>query len=390
MSLIYLDHSATTLPNPETLTYYQACLHKFSGNPASLHRLGQQAAQAILDSQKTIARAIDCRPQDIVLTSGGSESINWALKGYVAANPKRGQKIITAAGEHAATRESLAALQKQGYTIVTLPVNSQGQPDLAALEQALDQDTVLLTFLLVNNETGAQLPVEQIIALRNRLRPLAAIHLDGVQAFGKIPVSFTQLGVELLSGSGHKFGTPKGIGFLVKKANVQLEPLIHGGGQQNGQRAGTENAPLVAVLAHCLQSASDNLPDKISWTRRLREHLLAELRQHGVEYAMLSPPDGVPQITCLAFPGLRGETLLHALEQSQIYVSTGSACSSKHKGPSATLLAMGYRRQVVECSIRISLNHTNSLSEVTQTAQAIAVACQKYQRRPIHDQPPSR
>ena len=383
MSLIYLDHSATTLPTPEVLNYYHDCLQQVSGNPASLHRLGQLAEQAIKDSRQSIARTIDCRPQDIVFTSGGSESINWALKGYVAANPKRGRKIITAAGEHAATREALAALQKLGYTIVTLPLDAQGQPDLAALEQALDQETCLLTFMLVNNETGSLLPTDSIVALRNRLRPLAAIHLDGVQAFGKIPVSFHKLNVDMISGSGHKFGAPKGIGFLVKKANVHLEPLIHGGGQQNGQRAGTENAPLVATLAHCLQETCDHLPDQARQTLELRQHLLSGLRQQDIDYAMLSPLDGVPHITCLAFPGLRGETLLHALEQELIYVSTGSACSSKRKGPSATLLAMGFRRQLVECSIRISLNQANTLAEVAQVAQAIAAACQKYQRRPL-------
>ena len=380
MAPIYLDHSATTLPEPAILDYFHEQLLSLSANPASLHRLGQAAAQSIQASRKIVANALGCKPEEIVWTSGGSESINMALKGYIEANPKRGSTIIAAAGEHAATKETLKYLASRGYQIRIIPLQQNGQIDLAALAQAIDDDTVLITCLHVNNETGAVHPIEDIVRLRNQKRPLAAIHLDGVQACGKIPVHFSQLGVDLFSASGHKFGAPKGIGFLLVRHGIRVSPLIHGGGQQNGRRAGTENAPLIATLARACAQAVREQAKRYESCQQFRQLLLDELGQRGVSYAMLSPPGGVPQILNLAFPGLRGETLLHALELSEIYISTGSACSSHHQGPSDVLLAMGNPRAVAECSVRISFAAVNTPAEISQTAQAIAEACQKYRR----------
>ncbi|MDD2533651.1 MAG: cysteine desulfurase family protein [Eubacteriales bacterium] len=382
MSLIYLDHCATTLPDEITLTYYLEQLREHSGNPASLHRLGQLAAASIMSSNKQMASLIGCQPNEIIWTSGGSESINLALKGYVAANPKRGRTIITAAGEHRATQETLAALTREGYCVVTIPIDRTGQLDLDTLEKVLDDNTILMTFLAVNNETGAILPIEKIVEIKNRKRPLAAIHLDAVQAFGKIPLQFSSTGVDFISGSGHKFGTPKGIGFLIKKQKIRLTPLIHGGGQQSGLRSGTENAPLVATAVFALNRANQNILQKINHCQNLREHLLSDLQQSQTEYVIISPPAGAPQILNLAFPGLRGETLQHALERSDVMISTGSACSSRHKGPSDVLMAMGMTKAVAECSIRISLDDNNTQAEMIATARAIHDACTKYRRSP--------
>lgn len=380
MAHIYLDHSATTLPDNETLEFFHEQLINLSGNPASLHRLGQAAAKSIKNSKRIVAESFGCRNDEIVWTSGGSESINMALKGYVAANPKRGMTIVTAAGEHAATNETLKYLTGQGYRIRIVPLNPDGRINLDELEAAIDEDTILITCLHVNNETGAVQPVEEIVRLRNKKRPIAAIHLDGVQACGKIPVHFARLGVDLFSGSGHKFGSPKGIGFLLIRHGIRVKPLIHGGGQQNGLRSGTENAPLIATLARSCAEAASNLAVKQDHCRQLRQQLLDELGQSGVAYAMLSPPDGIPQILNLSFPGLRGETLQHALELSDIFISTGSACSSHKKGSSEVLLAMGLSKDVADCSIRISLSAANTPAEIALTARTIAEACQKYRR----------
>lgn len=380
MAQIYLDHSATTLPDPATLDYYLEQIRLFSANPASLHRLGQAAAQSIQASRKMIATAFGCKPGEIVFTSGGTESINMALKGYADANPKRGSTILAAAGEHHATQETLGYLASHGYRMRKIAIKSNGQVDLDELEQAIDSDTLMITCLHVNNETGAVQPIEEIVRIRNQKRPLAAIHLDSVQACGKIPVHFSQLGVDLLSASGHKFGTPKGVGFLIIRKGILVSPLIHGGGQQNGLRSGTENAPLAAVMANCSSQAAENLASNYTCCQHLRQQLLNELEQAGVSFKVISPPDGVPQILNLAFPGLRGETLQHALEMSDVFVSTGSACSSHRKGPSDVLLAMGWPKAVAEASIRISLSSANQQEEITRTAEAIAAACKKYRR----------
>lgn len=369
-------------PDPKALEHYLQHLEQFPANPSSLHQLGQVAAHSIRQSKEELAALTACRPDEFYLTSGGSESINWAIKGYVNANPKRGRTIITSAGEHQATRETLLALARQGFKIIEIALDSQGVPDLAALEQAINDDTILITMLWVNNETGSVLPVDKLVEIRNRKRPLTAIHLDAVQAFGKIEVSFLQSGVEMLSGSGHKFGTPKGIGFLIKKQNIRLEPLIHGGGQQNGQRGGTENEAAYAVLAYCLQQASARIAQNRSHCQNLQAALLNQLKQTSLDMQKLSPESGIPHILNLAFPGLRGETLQHALETAQIYCSTGSACSSHHKGPSKTLLAMGFSQSIATCSVRLSFHHSNTLEEIDVVAKAMIEAVQKYQRSP--------
>ncbi|MDD2456937.1 MAG: cysteine desulfurase family protein [Eubacteriales bacterium] len=380
MALIYLDHSATTWPAEETIADYARDLGLYAANPASLHRLGQQAARLIRDSKTSLAHSLSCQPSEVILTSGGSESINMALKGTVAANPKRGRTIVTLAGEHAATRETVACLEKQGFIIRKVALRTDGQVDLDQLAAAIDDDTVLITVLLVNNETGVIQPLDQIVAIRNRKRPRAAIHVDGVQACGKIPVRFDQLGVELFSGSGHKFGAPKGVGFLLVKKGLSIQPLIHGGGQQSGLRGGTENAPLAASLARSLARSVSDLTRSSIHCQNLQDILLQELRRLGVAFARISPETAVPQILNLAFLGLRGETLQHALEQEDLFVSTGSACSSHKKGPSEVLLAMGVSRAVADCSIRISLSECNTTEEMVLAAGAIARACQKYRR----------
>jgi cysteine desulfurase len=380
LAYIYLDHSATTLPSAATLAKYQEDLLELSGNPASLHPLGVRAAQAIRASKERIAGALQARPDEVILTSGGSEAINTALKGYVAANSRRGRTIVTLEGEHAATRESLAFLSRQGYTIRTVPLTADGKADLEALAQAVDADTLLVTCLLVNNETGVVQPVESIVRLVREKQPLAAIHLDAVQACGKIPVRFASLGVDLLSGSGHKTGAPKGIGWLLIRRGLRLEPLIHGGGQQQGLRSGTENAPLAVCLADCLTQAVAAQEAGAAICDQLRSWLLTELNRQAVDFVRLSPLDAIPQILCLAFPGLRGETLLHALEKEDILVSTGAACSSHKKRPSPVLTAMGVPQDLAACSIRISLAATNTPDEITAVAAAIARACKKYRR----------
>jgi cysteine desulfurase len=377
---IYLDHSASGLPDPAILDYYHQQIGLVMANPASLHRLGLQASRLIKESRTRLATSLHCRPDEILFTSGGTESINTAIKGYMGHNPKRGRTILCPAGEHSATRQILAYMENQGYKARQIPLESDGTMNLAKLAAAIDSDTAMITGLLVHNETGSVNPIRDLVRLRDQINPRTAIHLDAVQAIGKLPIRFDQMGIDLLSASGHKFGAPKGSGFLLIRKGTLIEPLIHGGGQQHGLRGGTENAPLCAAMALALEQATLKLDTTIEHCRHLAKTLLDSLDRRQVAYQRLSPDCAIPQILNLSFPGLRGETLQHALEAEEIYLSTGSACSSSQRGPSRALLAMGISRTVAECSIRVSLSVTNTSEEMQQTAAAIDQACQLYRR----------
>ncbi|HBP38886.1 MAG TPA: cysteine desulfurase NifS [Clostridiales bacterium] len=368
---IYLDHTATARPWPDVIACLSSQLELQYANPASLHRLGQSAAASLRQSRQQIAAALGCSENELILTSGGSESINFAIKGAAAANPRLPKRIIISDGEHAAVTESAAYLRQLGWQTEILPLLPNGQADLLALEQALREPAALISLIHVSNETGAVNPVDSIVSLRNRLQPAAIIHLDAVQSLGRQPVNFRSTGVDLLSGSGHKVGAPKGIGWLLVRQGIRLTPLIHGGGQQGGLRSGTENPPLAAALAFAINVALQDQAGKEQQVRQLRRLLLDELQNRGQPYQVLSPDDGVPQILCIAFPGLRGETLMQALAAREICVSTGAACSARRQKKNRILQSMGIPVNLAESSIRISLAAVNTEDEIRITAQAI-------------------
>ena len=372
---IYLDHSATAEPWPDVLDYFASQLRKSFANPSSMHRLGRQAEKSLDDSCQQLAAALGCQHDELILTSGGSESINLAIKGFAGANPRLGNRIVTSCGEHAATVETLKYLRLHGFEVVEVPLLPSGRIDLKILAEALAKPTALISLIHVSNETGSVNPVEAVVRLRNQLQPAAAIHLDAVQSVGRLPVNFQQMGIDLLSGSGHKVGAPKGIGWLIVRQGTRLTPQIHGGGQQHGLRSGTENPPLTAAMALAVKLTAGDLAEKTLIVNSLRLQLLAALSGAGVSYDVLSPADGVPHILAIAFPGLRGETLLHALEAREIYVSTGSACSSRKKKHNPVLRAMGVPDHLAACAIRISLSARNTPEEIVQAAQAIAESC---------------
>lgn len=352
-----------------------ANLTEFYANPSSAHRLGQSAEKNLTDSKLKISTLLGCHKSELLLTSGGSESINLAIKGYLAANPRQGLRVISSQGEHAATAESLSFLRQQGYTCEEIPLSPDGCIDLENLAKAMQQPAALLSLIHVSNESGAVNNLAEIVRLRNQLQPQMAIHLDAVQTLGRQPLNFHHMGIELLSGSGHKVGAPKGIGFLLIKKGVRLQPMIHGGGQQQGLRSGTENPPLAAALAQAIELTIDDLSAKEARIRLLRDQLLAGLQEDKVEYQVLSPEHGVPQILLISFPGLRGETMLHALEAREIYVSTGAACSSKQKKANRILQAMGVPAKLADCAIRISLAASNTEDEIEETCKAIGDNC---------------
>lgn len=348
-------------------------------NPASPHRAGL-AAEASLDASRTrIARQLGCEPRELVLTSGGTEAINLALKGTFWTRSAR-CRIIISRGEHAATREAAAWLEGQGCAVVRLPLTRSGTVCLDSLADALREPADLVSLIHVSNETGAINPVGEITALIDRLQPNTRLHLDGVQTWGKLAWSYRGCGAAMISGSGHKIGAPKGIGWLIRSHKHRLEPLISGGGQQSGFRSGTENPPLAAALALALEESLATLPEQISQIGRLHAQLRDRLSRLGDKAVILSPPDAAPQILTVAFPGLRGVTLMQALSAEDICVSTGAACSSRRSAVNPVLQAMGCDDQTASCAIRISLAETNTPADIDTVAAAIAAHCQRLQR----------
>lgn len=377
---IYLDYAATAPLKREVFDIYTEQLQTNYANPASLHGPGLEAEKSLNLSRKKIAELLGAAKARLILTSGGSESINTALKGLFQVKSRQGKKLIISAGEHPAVRKTADFLESRGIKLDVLPLTARGTIDLDCLEKALAEPTALLSIIHVSNETGAVNPLREITAVRNRCQPDTLIHLDAVQAPGKIALDFSRLGVDMLSGSGHKIGAPKGIGWLLLRRGIHLEPLIHGGGQQDNMRAGTENAPLAAALAAALELTVTGTGAGREKVRTLRDYYISLLDDYGIRYELVSPADGVPHILAIAFPGIRAETMLHALEAKQVYVSAGSACSSRKRQINPVLKAMRLQSDLAESTIRLSFAPELTAGEMA-TAAAATYECYKYLRR---------
>lgn len=359
-------------PDDAMVDYYASQIKAFPANPASMHQVGHDAMKALESAIRTLSGHFGCRPDEITLTSGGTESINLALKGTIEANPRLGRRIVISAAEHAAVVNTARWLSGQGCEVETVPLTRMGTVDLAHLEKALQEPCALVSLIYVNNETGAVNPIEEIVRIRNQLQPTTRIHLDGVQATGKIPWNFADLGVDLFSGSGHKFAAPRGIGWLIHRKGLRIHPLLHGGGQQKNLRSGTENVPLARALVKAVEEAFAGVEKAREHVAGCRHSLLDQLDQLGVSYVLLSPDGAVPHIVNLSVQGLRGETLLHALADRQIMVSTGSACSSKSKSASPVLKAMSIPPETAAGSVRISISSRECPDDMRHTARQIA------------------
>jgi len=324
----------------------------------------------------TIAGILKCRSDEIIFTSCGSESVNTAIRGYLDANPRAGKHIISTRTEHKATLETLRFLEESGYEVTYLCVGKDGRPDLVQLEQSIRPDTALITLTHVNNETGAIVPVREVEALRSRINPRTRIHLDCVQSFGKLAIVPATMGIDMASFSGHKIHAVKGIGLLYVRKGCRIHPLIYGGGQQGGIRSGTESPYLSGALALALSLAEKDRENALSRVTILKKELLDGLSDLGI--AVMSPQDGLPYVVNVAFPQFESETMLHALEERDIFVSTVSACSSKSKKVSYVLLEMGVDRRMAQNAVRFSFSRFSTGDEVRQVCAAIHEIYEKY------------
>lgn len=375
---IYFDNSATTKPLPEVarLVYESLSSEDGFGNPGSLHRLGVLAEKNYTESAEKIAKLLSCKKEELIFTSCGSESVNTAILGYIHQNPRAGKKIISTRTEHKASLESLARLEKEGYEICYIPVLENGKPDLQVLSDSIDDNTALITFTHVNNETGSILPLEEIVSIRNKKNRNTKIHLDCVQSLGKLPIALSRMGIDMASFSGHKIHALKGFGLLYIKSGVRIQPLIIGGGQQRGLRSGTQSPYLASAFAYALEKASEGLSENLERLTALRDAFAEELVKLGA--VILSPDDALPYVLNVSFPAFQSETMLHCLEEQEIYVSTVSACSSKTKAVSYVLLEMGVRREIAQNAVRFSFCRFNTEDEMKQVVVAIRFIYEKY------------
>lgn len=367
---IYLDYAAASPICTDVLDSYYSDLKEVYANPASSHSAGHKALTMIEEARSILAQVFRSNTSDLIFTSGGTESINLALKGLSGAYTRLPRKIFITAGEHEATRKIAASINYDLSEISLDPVSCT--VDLQELMDAIeDQKPGIISLILVSNETGAVTPIADIVALIRKLSPRTKIHLDAVQAAGKIPLNFISFDCDLMSISGHKFGSPKGIGLLIKKPKILLKPIILGGGQQSGFRSGTENAPLVRALARAAELADADIEENYKKCRSHRKLFISKLSELTDEFRIVSPANGVPQILLLTFPRLRGETLVNAASNRGVYISHGSACSSLSREGNATLRNLGLTDQEVLGTVRISFSKILSSENVVNAAQII-------------------
>lgn len=372
MSDIYLDNSATTQPYPEVVAEISETLFKTYGNPSSLHRKGLESERKIEQAREMIAKTLGAKKQEIFFTSGGTEGNNLALLGAARAYQARGKHIISSQVEHKSVLHPLSRLEEEGFQVTYLPVDKQGRVNLQDLVKALREDTILVSIMYVNNETGTLQPIEEMGDILKEHRKVL-FHVDAVQAYGKIPVKVKEKSIDLLTLSAHKIHGPKGIGALFVRSGVHLQPLIYGGGQEHGLRSGTENVAGIAGFAKAVQITMKSLEEASAHMRELQGALISGI-QREIPHVRINTPKAdvsAPHIVNVSFPGVRGEVLVHGLETQGIYVSTGSACTSKEKQYSHVLTAMGLSEAERLGSIRFSFAKENTLEEVETTVQQL-------------------
>lgn len=374
--MLYLDHCATTPPYPDVIDTVADVMRRFYGNPSSIHRIGMEAENLLKKAREVVAGSIHCKPEEIIFTSGGSESNNLAIKGVCYLNRQRGMHLVTTQIEHASVYETFRQLERDGFKVTYLPVDATGAVDPGDVERALTHDTILVSIMLVNNETGRIQPVEEI-GKRLRSYPKVLFHVDAVQALGHMPVDPKQWGADLASFSGHKVRGPKGTGFLYKREHLRLSPLIAGGGQEMGYRSGTENVPLLVGMAKAVRRAVQEQPANCEQLRRLRARLIERLNpladSYGLAATGTADPDGMaPHIVHVTVPGIKPEVVVHALEEHDIYISTRSACASREEKPSRVLQAMGLPPERAQGGLRISFSSEQTVEDMDRFADTLA------------------
>lgn len=363
--MIYFDNAATTRAADEVAERVRYMLLENFGNPSAQSMMGVRAENELNDARKIMAKSINALPEEIYFTSGGTEDDNWAIFGTAEGYKRSGKHIITTSIEHPAVSEPIERLRQKGWEVTVLDVDKNGYIDLDVLRDSIREDTVLVSIILVNNEVGTIQDVAAVGKLIKEKNPKTLFHVDAVQAFGKYPIDVRKMNIDMLSMSGHKIHGPKGVGFFYMKKGLKVRPIIYGGGQERGQRSATENTPGIAGLAKAVELAMENMDashEKVMEVKRtLAEGILRDIPKTHINGPSIE--DASPYVLNVSFNGLRSEVLLHSLEESEIYVSAGSACSSKKKGGSHVLRSLGLSEERIEGAIRFSFCRYNTVDE---------------------------
>ena len=364
----YLDNSATTRCSEAAKNKMVEALTVDFGNPSSMHMKGVEAEKYVKEAATAIAKTLRCQEKEIVFTSGGTESNNLAIIGTALANQRAGRHIITTSVEHASVKNTMRFLEEEGFEITYLPVDANGEISLEDLKRELREDTILVSMMMVNNEIGALEPIENAGEIIKNHNPATVFHVDAIQAYGKFQIIPKRMHIDLLSVSGHKIHGPKGIGFLYIKEKTKILPISFGGDQQKGMRSGTINVPGIAGLGVAAAEAYAHLAENAEHMYELKAYFADKLQQIGdVTINVKAGHDSAPQIISASFLGVRSEVLLHSLEDRNIYVSAGSACSSNHPSQSGTLLNIGLDHAHQESTLRFSFCPETTREELDYT-----------------------
>ena len=364
--MIYFDNSATTKPYPEALVTYTEVATRIWGNPSSLHNLGSQSTRILEASRKQIAELIGKKADEIYFTSGGTEGDNWILKGVAFEKAPYGKHIIVSDIEHPAIKESAAWLKTQGFEVDYAPVDARGFVKVDALASLLRPDTTLVSVMAVNNEIGSIQPIHDIAALLED-RPTISFHVDAVQALAKVATEvYLPERVDFATFSSHKFHGLRGVGFVYIKEGKKITPLLTGGGQEKEMRSTTENVAGIAATAKALRLAMENQEAFASKTQQMKEVIRKELANYPDVTIFSGEDHFAPHILTFGIKGVRGEVVVHAFEEFDIYISTTSACSSKAGKPAGTLIAIGVDKSIAQTAVRLSLDLENDMSQVEQ------------------------
>lgn len=381
---VYFDNSATTRVLDSVRDVVVKVMTEDYGNPSAKHKKGMEAEQYVRQAASRIAKTLKVKDKEILFTSGGTESNNMALIGTAMANQRAGKHIISTRIEHASVYNPLAFLEQQGFEVTYLSVDGQGHISLEELEASIRPDTILVSVMYVNNEVGAIEPVEEIASLVHGKNPAILLHVDAIQAYGKLVIHPKKQGIDLLSVSAHKFHGPKGVGFLFIDERVKIRPLLYGGGQQKDLRSGTENVPGIAGMGAAAWEMYTDHQKKVDYIISLKDYMIDRMEHlEGVTVNSLKGSQGAPQIVSAGFAGVRSEVLLHALEDKGIYVSSGSACSSNHPAISGTLKAIGVKKELLDSTLRFSFGLFNTKEEIDycmEVLEGLLPVLRKYHR----------
>lgn len=369
----YLDNSATTKCSERARDVMLKVLMEDYGNPSSLHKMGMDAEGYVKAAQEKIAKTLKAAPKEILFTSGGTESNNMALIGTALANQRAGRHLITTSIEHASVLAPMEFLEEQGFRVTYLDVDKDGIISLEQLKEAVCEETILVSLMMVNNEIGALEPIEEAIRIIKEKNPKTLVHVDAIQAYGKFRICPKKSGIDLLSVSGHKIHGPKGSGFLYVKDKTKIKPLIYGGGQQKGMRSGTENVPGIAGLGEAAAEIYENFEEKTDRMYALKQKFVEGVNAiEGISVNGKVARDSAPHVVSVSVDGVRSEVLLHTLEDKEIYVSAGSACSSNKPSISRTLKQIGLKNELLDSTVRFSFSVHTTEEEIDYALEVLA------------------